>query len=219
MSKAEETAKILLDTQCVRFSPKAPFTLTSGRQSPVYVDCRRLIAFVEERRRVIQFWAELLQERLSDMPFDCVAGGETAGIPYAAFLSETLGLPMAYIRKKPKGFGRNASIEGNLYEHDRVLLIEDMTTDGGSKVGFIEAIRTAGARVAHCAVVFEYGIFPEKMHVLRDMGVTLHSLATWHDIMRYARKQNLYEVETLTEVQRFLDAPESWSAQETKKRG
>ncbi|NQY81676.1 MAG: orotate phosphoribosyltransferase [Alphaproteobacteria bacterium] len=210
MSIADRTAEILLTTKCIQFSPNNSFTLTSGRSSPVYVDCRRLIAFVEERRQIVQFWKETLLERLLGLPFDCIAGGETAGIPYGAFLAEALDKPMAYIRKSPKGFGCNASIEGNLKAGERVLLVEDLATDGRSKVRFINAIRTIGAKVAHCVVVFEYGIFADKTNVLAETGVTLHSLATWKDIMAYATNHASFSEDVLEEVQKYLDAPNEW---------
>lgn len=92
--------------------------------------------------------------------FDAVAGGETAGIPFAAWMAERMGLPMLYVRKKPKGFGRDAQIEGDMVEGARILLVEDLTTDGGSKIRFAEAVRAAGGEVAHTSVVFFYGIFP-----------------------------------------------------------
>ena len=99
-----------------------------------------------------------------------VAGGETAGIPYAAFIAERLGLPMLYVRKKPKGFGRDARIEGDLKDGQRVLLVEDLTTDGGSKVNFVEAIREAGAECAHTIVVFYYDIFKRLKDFLAKTG-------------------------------------------------
>ena len=103
--------------------------------------------------------------------FDAVAGGETAGIPFAAWIAERLGLPMLYVRKQPKGFGRDAQIEGALAEGARVLLVEDLTTDGGSKIRFAEALRTAGAEVAHTFVVFYYGIFPQAIDTLARHGL------------------------------------------------
>ncbi len=210
MTRASETAKILLETQSIQFSPEKPFVFTSGRCSPVYVDCRKLIGFVEERRKIVQLWKEMLLEKFPDLPFDCVAGGETAGIPYSAFLAEALDKPMAYIRKKPKGFGSNASIEGNLRTDERVLLVEDLSTDGGSKLRFVDAIREAGSKVSHCVVVFEYGIFNYKNNHLSKANIELHSLATWEDVLLYARENNSFTPETLEEVERFLAAPDAW---------
>jgi len=139
-----------------------------------------------------------------------VAGGETAGIPFAAWIAERLGLPMVYIRKKPKGFGRGAQIEGHWRDGDAMLLIEDLATDGGSKIGFIEAMRAAGAKVEHALVVFHYGIFSaaERLAVL---GVTLHGLATWWDVVAEAEASRALAGSELDAVRRFLAAPETWS--------
>jgi len=143
--------------------------------------------------------------------YDVVAGGETAGIPYAAFIAERLGLPMIYIRKKPKGFGRNARIEGDLKEGQRVLFVEDLTTDGGSKIGFADAIREAGAEVTDTFSVFYYGIFKDAPKTLAKHGMTLHYLCTWEDVLAVAKKEKLFDATTLKSVKAFLDKPLEWS--------
>ena len=138
---AELTAKMLLEVEAVRFMTDKPFIFTSGWASPVYTDCRRLISFPRVRRTLIDFAAATVMREAGFEAFDAVAGGETAGIPFAAWMADRLALPMLYVRKKPKGFGRNAQIEGHLVEGQRVLLVEDMTTDGRSKVNFCNALR------------------------------------------------------------------------------
>ena len=142
--------------------------------------------------------------------FDNVAGGETAGIPFAAMMAERMALPMTYVRKKPKGYGRNARIEGEMTPGQRVLLVEDLTTDGGSKISFVDAIRETGASCAHTAVIFYYGIFPQTEKTLGDHGVTLHSLCTWWDVLAEAKAQASFDEATLTEVETFLKAPREW---------
>ena len=97
---------------------------------------------------------------------DAVAGGETAGIPFAAFLAALAKKSMVYVRKQPKGFGRMAQIEGDLKSGKRVLLVEDLATDGGSKLVFIEALKRAEAKVTDCFVIFHYGIFPQSIEML-----------------------------------------------------
>ena len=123
-----------------------------------------------------------------------------------------MGLPMLYVRKKPKGFGRNARIEGDLHEGQRVLLVEDLTTDGGSKVSFVEAIREAGGECAHTAVVFFYDVFAGVHEGLAEHGITLHHLATWRDVLAEARAGDYFEPETMDSVESFLDMPLDWSA-------
>ena len=143
---------------------------------------------------------------------DVVAGGETAGIPFAAWLSERLMLPMQYVRKKPKGFGRNAQIEGLVTEGQRALLVEDLATDGGSKLGFVKAMREAGLVVEHCFVIFHYGIFPQGQKALDELGVTLHALTTWRDVLAVAKASGTFAPAVLAEVESFLDKPAEWSA-------
>ena len=141
-----------------------------------------------------------------------VAGGETAGIPFAAWIADRMMTPMAYVRKKPKGFGRNALIEGDVPEGKHTLLVEDLTTDGASKIQFAQALRDAGAIVEHTFVVFFYGVFPGSFETLARMGVTLHHLCTWWDVLEACRDRPYFEDSALAEVRRFLENPVAWSA-------
>jgi orotate phosphoribosyltransferase len=209
---ARLTARMLLEIEAVHFRRDEPYRFTSGIASPVYIDCRKLISFPRIRSALMDFACAKLMRDAGFEAFDAVAGGETAGIPFAAFIAERLGLPMLYVRKKPKGFGRNAQIEGALPEGARVLLVEDLATDGGSKIRFAEAIRAAGAEIAHTVVVFYYGIFPQGEAVLASHGLRLHYLATWHDVLAEARACGHFDAATLAEVAAFLDAPLPWSA-------
>jgi len=209
---AEMTAKMLLEIEAVHFRADEPFTFTSGLASPVYIDCRKLISYPHIRSTLMDFAASLILREAGFERFDAVAGGETAGIPFAAWLADRLDLPMQYVRKKPKGFGRDAQIEGDLMEGQRVLLVEDLTTDGGSKIKFCEALRTAGAEVSDTLVVFYYDIFPETRQKLSEHGLRLHYLATWWDVLEVSKKNRYFDADTLGEVEAFLNAPLSWSA-------
>ena len=131
---------------------------------------------------------------------DVVAGGETAGIPFAAFLAALAKKPMIYVRKQPKGFGRMAQIEGDLKPGKRVLLVEDLATDGGSKLVFIEALKKAEAKVTDCFVIFHYGIFPQSVEMLAAAGVKLHALATWWDALEAAQKHKYFDERGLAET-------------------
>ncbi|MCB9982449.1 MAG: orotate phosphoribosyltransferase [Rhodospirillales bacterium] len=209
---AKRTAQILLDTKSVLFNAREPFTLKSGRSSPVYIDCRRLISFPKERSFLMDAGAQLLSHEIGADNIDVIAGGETAGIPYGAFIAERLARPMIYVRKEPKGYGRMAQIEGHLSDKGspKAVLVEDLQTDGGSKKIFINALRDAGAQVEHAFVVFHYGIFPASAQNMKDMGITLHALATWWDVLALAKEQNYFDAETLASVEAFLNDPESW---------
>ena len=143
---------------------------------------------------------------------DFLAGGETAGIPYAALLSDRLNKPMLYVRKKPKGFGRMAQIEGCMdAATPKLVLIEDLQTDGGSKKVFIDALRAAGATVEHGFVVFHYGIFQQSIDNMNAMGMTLHYLTDWWAVLQTAKDLNYFDIETLSSVEAFLNGPDAWA--------
>ncbi|MBY6090097.1 orotate phosphoribosyltransferase [Pseudooceanicola sp. 502str34] len=207
---ARLTAGMLLDIQAVHFNSDEPYIYASGKPGPTYIDCRKLISFPRIRSTLMDFLAMTVMRNAGLEAFDNVAGGETAGIPFAALVAERMSLPMTYVRKKPKGYGRNARIEGAMSEGERVLLVEDLTTDGGSKISFVNAIRDTGASCAHTAVIFYYGIFPQTEKVLGDHGVSLHYLCTWWDVLAEARRRKAFSEETLNEVEAFLNDPTGW---------
>jgi orotate phosphoribosyltransferase len=165
------------------------------------------------RSALIDFATSTIVRDVGFEQFDTVAGGETAGIPYAAWIADRLALPMQYVRKKPKGFGRGAQIEGHIEEGARTLLVEDLTTDGRSKVNFCKALRDAGAVVDHVFVMFYYDIFPESKKIIADIGVKLLHLATWWDVLRVVKSGGFFEPRVVDEVERFLHAPAKWSAE------
>ena len=210
---ADMTAKMMLEVKAVHFSQDKPFVFTSGWASPVYIDVRKLISYPRVRSAVIDFAAATIVRDVGFEQFDTVAGGETAGIPYAAWIADRLSLPMQYVRKKPKGFGRGAQIEGHIEEGARTLLIEDLTTDGRSKVNFCTALRDAGAIVDNVFVVFYYDIFPESKKIIADIKVKLLYLATWWDVLRVVKQGGYFENRVIEEVERFLHAPAKWSAE------
>ncbi|MEZ5779955.1 MAG: orotate phosphoribosyltransferase [Paracoccaceae bacterium] len=213
---ARLTARMLLEIRAVHFNAVEPFTLASGLPSPTYIDCRKLISYPRIRSALMDFLAVTVMREAGFEAFDNIAGGETAGIPFAAMVAERLALPMTYVRKKPKGYGRNARIEGVMTEGQRVLLVEDLTTDGGSKLSFVDAIRETGATCAHTAVIFYYGIFPETVKTLSDHGVALHHLCTWWDVLAEARESQAFDRPTLDEVEAFLTSPRPWQQARAK---
>lgn len=209
---AELTAKMLLEIKAVHFRADEPYTFTSGLKSPVYIDCRKLISYPRIRGTLMDFAVATLARDAGFERFDGVAGGETAGIPFAAWIADRLALPMYYVRKKPKGFGRDAQIEGDSVDGRKILLVEDLTTDGGSKLTFAGALRTAGAEVTDTLVVFYYDIFETTRPKLKASGLRLHNLATWKDVLAAARKGSHFDAATLDQVEMFLDRPLEWSA-------
>jgi len=212
---ARLTARMLLEIGAVNFNTDTPYTLASGLPSPSYIDCRKLISYPRIRSTLMDFLTITVMRNAGFEAFDNIAGGETAGIPFAALVAERMALPMTYVRKKPKDYGRNARIEGDMSEGQRVLLVEDLTTDGGSKLSFVDAIRETGATCGHTAVIFYYDIFPETEKTLGDHGVALHHLCTWWDVLAEAKAQAAFPEATLNEVEKFLKSPREW--QEARK--
>jgi orotate phosphoribosyltransferase len=187
------------------------FIFTSGWASPVYNDSRWLISFPDVRATLMNLMIAGIDRDIGRGNIDTIAGGETAGIPFAAWVADKMHLPMQYIRKKPKGFGRGAQIEGQLLPGQRVLLVEDLATDGRSKVNFVKAIRDADGRCEHCFVLFFYDIYKDSRRILGDLGVTLHALTTWWDVLAVANASGRFEPKMLAEVEAFMHDPAGWS--------
>ena len=209
---AREAAKMFLEIGAVLFYEDEPFKFTSGWASPVYTDSRKIISFPRLRATLMDFATATIVREIGYEQLTHIAGGETAGIPFAAWIADRMMLPMQYIRKKPKGFGRNAQIEGEIVEGARTLLVEDLATDGRSKVNFVKALRDAGAQVDHCFVLFYYDIFPDSAALMQEIGIKLHYLTTWRDVLAVAKEMGTFDPKTLAEVESFLNAPAEWSA-------
>ena len=178
----EKIANLLLSIGCVNIDFKKQFTLTSGKKSPVYVDCRKLISFPKEREVIINEMSKQIKSKYKDNS-TIIAGGETAGIPYSSFLCQKMKYPMIYIRKSPKGFGKGKLIEGEFKKNTKSILVEDMATDGGSKLHFIKALRQNKLKVKDIYVVFYYGIYPKAKKNISKMKVNLNYLTSWRDIL------------------------------------
>lgn len=178
----EKIANLLLSIGCVNIDFKKQFTLTSGKKSPVYVDCRKLISFPKERELIINEMSKQIKSKYKDNS-TIIAGGETAGIPYSSFLCQKMKYPMIYIRKSPKGFGKGKLIEGEFKKNTQSILVEDMATDGGSKLHFIKALRQNKLKVKDIYVIFYYGIYPKAKKNISKMKVNLNYLTSWRDIL------------------------------------
>jgi orotate phosphoribosyltransferase len=206
----EKMAQILINIGSVGARPEEPFVFTSGTYSPVYIDVRRLISFVDEREEAISMLETLVKETVSER-IDGIAGGETAGIPYAAFLSQKMRLPMLYVRKQAKGFGRNAQIEGEVRDGDHIILVEDLMFDSGSKVNFINGLRAAGLKIGHVFVLASYGLSDEYEKSLGAIGVQGHSVTDWPTIIDVGEKMGHFSAKDSAMVREFLRDPHAWS--------
>lgn len=191
----ETVAKALCDANVVKFGQ---FTYVSGKKGPIYVDIRVLPSNPESMEKVSTEMASLIDT----LNVDIVAGAETAGIPLAAVVAQKLKKPMLYIRKKPKAHGTKSKIEGVVSEGQKVVLVDDMITDGGSKLGFIEGIRNADAVIEDSVVVLDRG--QGGSDTLEGVGVSLHSLITLKELLEYMRENNLVVEEKYRQVIDYL---------------
>jgi orotate phosphoribosyltransferase len=202
-------ARLLVQAEAIQFSRDRPFLLAAGWASPAYIDCRRLIGTPALRRAAV----ELLLDGLEDVaPFDWVAGGETAGIPWASWVVDRLDLPLLYVRKRPLGIGRHAQVEGGEVRGQRVLLIDDLATDAGSKAAFVRGLRMAGAIVTDAMVLFYHRAFAGGTERLAQLGLRLHSLADWKDVLRLDAAEPCLDPSDRARLELFLADPVAWSA-------
>ena len=211
VDRKERAAELLLDIEAVHYWSDKPFIFTSGWASPVYIDCRKLISTPLQRREIIQLAAEEIDRHIGRAGFDLLAGGETAGIPFAALLADYFYAPLIYVRKQPKGFGRLSQIEGALDPGKRVVLVEDLTTDARSKINFCAALKRAGAVVDHAVVVFYYGVYPDAEANLKEAGIVLHALTDWKTTLDVAEARGYFNADQVKVVREFLADPPAWS--------
>jgi orotate phosphoribosyltransferase len=215
MSEVSKTvAEMLLQTEAIQVYKDKPFVFVSGRISPVYIDCRRILSFPVEREYIVTHLAHTAATEIGLDKIDVVAGGETAGIPYASFVSHIIKKPMIYIRKQPKGYGGTKQIEGILEAGKRVMLVEDLITDGLSKLRFNIGIRAAGAKMTHCLCVFDYASERLNQHEgkenLAKNGIELHVLANWDDVLDTGLSKSYFTELASGQIIDFLKDPENW---------
>lgn len=214
---ASRVAGALADLGAVRLAGGQPFIYTSGWASPVYVDTRLLMSDVEARTRVMDIAARHLRAHVAGLDaglgagLDAIVGAESTGIAFGAWIAERLGLPFLYLRKKPMGWGSAARLEGRLPAGARVLFVDDVTTDGRSKIAAAAALRQSGTRVADVLVVLDYGIYPGSAARLADEGLTLHALTDWPALLAALRGRAATPPEALANLDAFTADPVAWS--------
>lgn len=154
LNRSEQVASYLLKIGAVALRPQEPFTWTSGIKSPIYCDNRLTMAFPEVRGYIADAFAQLIISQYPDA--DVIAGTATAGIPHAAWVADKLNLPMAYIRDKAKGHGKQNQIEGRITPGQKVVVIEDLISTGGSSIKAAQAVQEAGGEVLAVLAIFSY---------------------------------------------------------------
>ena len=214
MTKSERskvTARILIEIGAVNFSLLSPFKLSSGFLSPSYIDCRKIIAYPLAFKSITDMMIDTITSDMISQSPNYIIGGETAGIPFAAVIAQKIGLPLSYVRKKPKDYGKNKLIEGEILKGKNSLLVEDLITDGASKISFVNNIRAHGIQCDLSLVVFKYNIFNDVDATLKKNNIEVHHLTDWEDVYNEMCNMNKFETDILSEIRRFLDDPVTWS--------
>ena len=214
MSKREISkvaAKILIDIGAINFSLATPFKLSSGFLSPSYIDCRKIIAYPSAFKAITDMMIDIIKSDMNAQPPNYIIGGETAGIPFAAAIAEKMSLPLSYVRKKPKDYGKSKLIEGEILKNKNSLLVEDLMTDGKSKINFIKNIRSHEIRCNLAIVVFNYNIFEDAAIILKKNNIDVHYLTDWEEVYNEICKMDKFGLDILSVIRKFLDDPVTWS--------
>lgn len=183
LAKADLVAQKLLEIKAVNFSPDEPYTWASGLKSPIYTDNRLIMSFPEVRSVIEDALADLIKENFPDV--DVIAGTATAGIPHAAFVSDRLNLPMIYVRSSAKDHGKQNAIEGALNAGDKVVIIEDLISTGGSVIKAADKVQEAGGQVLAVVAIFDY-LLPASKDAFEAAGYPLLTLTNYVKILDHA---------------------------------
>lgn len=193
-------SKCLWESGAISVSVDKPFRMTSGKYSPFYINCRALISLPLHRGIITAYAQWLLSQNKIDP--DVIAGGETAGIPFAAWLAEKMNKPFIYVRKKPKGHGLTSQLEGKIDPGRSVLLYEDLITDGMSKLNFIQGIREAGCKTNHCLVILDRQQGGEEK--LSENDVNLYSLVTISECFKVGLENDYLSADEMSSISAYL---------------
>ena len=182
----------LLKIGAVKLSPNDPFTWASGKKSPIYCDNRLTLSYPEVRRLICQSFVNKIKENFKDV--EVIAGVATGGIAHGALVAEALGLPMIYVRDKPKGHGRMNLIEGHLEAGKRVVVIEDLISTGGSSLKAVDGIRESGGNVLGLLAIFTYG-FEAAIKAFEAANCPFDTLTNFKSLLEELKAQNAPESE------------------------
>ena len=206
---AAAIAHDLLEIGAVALKPDEPFTWASGRKAPVYTDNRLTLAYPAVRARIAEAFAAVVDAETLEP--DVIAGTATAGIPHATLLAERLGLPLAYVRSSAKAHGKGNQIEGRVEPGQRVVIVEDLVSTGGSALAAAEAVRAAGAEPVAVVAVFTYGL-EAATAAFRDAGLPLYVLTGFDRLAEVAAETGLLPADALGVLRAWREDPAAWSA-------
>ena len=210
MKKTEDiVAEKLLSISAVKVQPSNPFTWASGWKSPIYCDNRKTLSYPELRTFIKLELARLIKEKYDNA--DVIAGVATGAIAQGAMIADELGLPFIYIRSSPKGHGLENLIEGDLKPGQKVVVIEDLISTGGSSLKAVEAVRKAGCEVLGMMAIFTYG-FPVAAEQFNSANVELTTLSNYEAVLEHLLKTNFIGKEEMATLQEWRRDPANWNA-------
>ncbi|MNZ43619.1 Orotate phosphoribosyltransferase [compost metagenome] len=206
-SIAKQVAESLLEIGAVALRPHQPFTWTSGIKSPIYCDNRLTMSYPEIRDLIAESFATVIRDSYPDT--EVIAGTATAGIPHAAFVAQKLGLPMAYIRDKAKGHGKENQIEGLIKAGQKVIVIEDLISTGGSSIKAAQAVREAGADPQAVLAIFSYQL-DKAVNAFAEAGVPLQTLSNYSALIDVAVERGVIKSEDLELLKSWREDPSAF---------
>ncbi len=206
VNTATEVAKRLLQIKAIKLSPQNPFTWASGLKSPIYCDNRILLSYPAIRSFIVQAMVEKAAE-FDD--YDVIAGVATAGIPHGALLAHALDKPFVYVRSKAKAHGRQNLIEGELKKQQRVLVVEDLISTGGSCIKAVDAIREQDCPVVGVLAIFTYG-FEQSIQAFKTIGCEFKTLTDYNTLIREAVNNAYIPADQVDTLSAWNKAPEKW---------
>ena len=211
MTYSQRVAKALLDIHAVTLNPDQPFTWASGLKSPIYTDNRLTISYPEVRQAIFNGMVEQIKLHFSEA--DVIAGTATAGIPHAAWVAQNMELPMIYVRTKPKDHGQGKQIEGVLKEGQKVVVIDDLISTGGSVLNAVRAVNNAGGKVIGVVSVFTYDLPAAEQNFMAN-GLKYYSVTDYMTLIKVAKENNQISVDYLKSLQEWRKDPLSWSKEQ-----
>lgn len=208
MNTSETVAKILLELNAVSLNPKKPFHYASGILSPVYTDCRVLMAYPDKRRLIRDLYIKAIKD--SKIKYEVIAGTATAGIPHASWIADKLNLPMVYVRGKAKDHGKENLMEGIIKMGQKAIIIEDLISTGESALNSVNAVRSAGGKVSTVFSIITYGMKLAEKN-FKQNNLKLISLTTFRDVVSMAENLGQINENDTSIILKWIKNPTSWT--------
>lgn len=206
-SVEKEIAQSLLKIKAVKLSPNEPFTWASGWNSPIYCDNRVTLSYPTIRKQIYQSFAQLINEKYPEA--ELIAGVATGAIAHGVLVAEEMQKPFIYVRSAPKGHGLGNQIEGQYSKGQKVVVIEDLISTGGSSLSAVEALREAGVEVLGMVAIFTYGFATAEAN-FQKANLKVDTLSSYNALIDAALESNYIQDKDLNDLKEWRTAPDKW---------